>query len=150
MGGQKEQIKKKQNNQRVHFDDCCKMGINTIKSRRVIQELKMKGINQPVEVIKAVNECDTDLDTSCLGRNFVVYTNTYRNVEVYSYDKCVPPKIVPIVPGATSYDIKKTGETVILLFYKSLYYASYFGCFTDIYVSRTNLDNLGMSNLSRK
>ena len=71
-----------------------------------------------------INECDTDADTCCLGKNFLIYSHTNRSAEVYSYDKTIPPKIIPIVTGATCYDNRQTGETVILLFHESLFYGT--------------------------
>ena len=68
-----------------------------------------------------MNECDTDADTCCLGMNFVVYAYTTRTAEVSSYDR-ESTKIVPIVTGATAYDDKIKGETIILLFHESLFY----------------------------
>jgi hypothetical protein len=34
----------------------------------------------------AENECDTNANTCCLGKNFVVLTPTFRTADVYAYD----------------------------------------------------------------
>ena len=71
----------------------------------------------------AENECDTNADTCCLGKNFIVLTPTFRTADVYAYDTSIKPiENVPIVSGATAYDDPTTGETYILVFNESLYY----------------------------
>ena len=71
----------------------------------------------------ATNECDTNADTCCLGRNFVVLHATYWTADVYAYDTSMKPiENVPIVSGATAYDDPITGTTYILVFNESLYY----------------------------
>ena len=79
---------------------------------------------EPIESIISWNECDTDADTCCLGKNFKIYQRTNRSAEVYSYDPKAPPKIIPIVTGATSYDDPITEETIVLLFHECLYYGT--------------------------
>jgi hypothetical protein len=71
----------------------------------------------------AENECDTNADTCCLGKNFVVLAATLRTADVYAYDTSIQPvENVPIVSGATAYDDPITGKTFILVFHESLYY----------------------------
>jgi hypothetical protein len=71
----------------------------------------------------ADNECDTNADTCCLGKNFVVLTSTFRTADVYAYDTSIKPiENVPIVSGATAYDDPASGQTYILVFHESLYY----------------------------
>ena len=79
---------------------------------------------EPTGTIISWNECDTDADTCCLGKNFKIYQRTNRSAEVYSYDPKAPPKIIPIVTGATSYDDPITEETIVLLFHECLYYGT--------------------------
>ena len=70
-------------------------------------------------------EADTNADTCCLGKSFIILQYTTRSAEVYSYDKASEPKRdVAIVTGATAYDCKDTGETCILVFNESLFYGS--------------------------
>jgi hypothetical protein len=77
----------------------------------------------PVANTVADNECDTNADTCCLGKNFVVLHATYRTVDVYAYDASIKPiKNVPIVSGANAYDVPSTGLTYIRVFNESLYY----------------------------
>lgn len=79
--------------------------------------------NDPPVNTVAENECDTNADTCCLGRNFVVLHATYRTADVYAYDASIQPiENVPIVTGATAYDDPDTGTTFILVFNESLYY----------------------------
>ena len=71
----------------------------------------------------AVNECDTNADTCCLGKNFIVLSFTSRAADVYPYDKSYKPiEGIPIVKGATAYDDPITGLTYILVFHEALYY----------------------------
>ena len=69
------------------------------------------------------NECDTNADTCCLGRNFVILQSTFRTADVYAYDTSIQPiENVPIVTGATAYDDATSGRTYILVFNEALYY----------------------------
>ena len=88
--------------------------------RRVNSSVNMT-VSQPSPYTEAVNENDTDADTCCLGKNFVVYKYTTRTADVYAYDKSYEPITnVPIVTGATAYDDPITGKIFILLFNESL------------------------------
>ena len=82
-----------------------------------------KAWTDPPANTRADNECDTNADTCCLGRNFIVLNPTYKTADVYAYDTSIKPiENVPIVSGATAYDDLSTGKTYILVFHKSLYY----------------------------
>ena len=80
-------------------------------------------VSQPSPNTEGINECDTDADTCCLGRNFTVYKYTRRTADVYAYNKSYTPATnVPIVNGATAYDDPTSGKTFILLFNEALFY----------------------------
>ena len=65
---------------------------------------------------------DTNADTCCLGKNFVILHHSYRTADVYAYDSSIKPvKNVPIVTGATAYDDAQSGDTFILVFHESLF-----------------------------
>ena len=82
-------------------------------------------VSEPSPHTSGVNECDTDADTCCLGKNFIVYKYTRRTADVYAFDKSYAPSTnVPIVTGATAYDDPISGRTFILLFNEALYYGS--------------------------
>ncbi|KAI2502911.1 hypothetical protein MHU86_11580 [Fragilaria crotonensis] len=67
--------------------------------------------SDPLPNTAAENECDTNADTCCLGKNFVVLAPTFRTADVYAYDTSIKPiENVPIVSGATAYD--RTNATV--------------------------------------
>jgi len=71
----------------------------------------------------ADNECDTNADTCCLGKNFLVLHSTYRTADVYAYDTSIKPiENVPIVTAATAFDDPTSGNTFILVFNEALYY----------------------------
>ena len=80
---------------------------------------------EPPPNTRAFLECDTNADTCCLGKNFIISQYSTRTADVYAYDKSYKPiENVPIVTGVTAYDDKRTGETYILVFHESLYYGS--------------------------
>ena len=71
---------------------------------------------------EAMNECDTNADTCCLGMNFMVLKFTQRTVDVYPYEGSYGPiRGVPIVSGATAYDDEQSGKTIILIINEGLY-----------------------------
>ena len=73
----------------------------------------------------AANECDTNADICCLGKNFIVLEYTHRAADVYAYMKDIQPIVgVPIVSGATAWDDPATGETYILIINEGLYYGN--------------------------
>ena len=82
-------------------------------------------VQEPSPGTIAVNESDTNADTCCLGKNFVVQSYTNRTVDVYSYDTSIAPIAnVPIVTGLTAWDCPQTGATYVLVFNESLYYGT--------------------------
>jgi hypothetical protein len=53
----------------------------------------------------ADNECNTNKDTCCSGKNFIVLHSTYGTADVYAYDSSIQPiENLPIVTAATAYD----------------------------------------------
>ena len=81
--------------------------------------------SEPEAGTLAVNECDTNADTCCLGKNFVILQLTQRAADVYAYTKDIAPiKGVPIVSGATAWDDPVTGQTYILVINEGLYYGN--------------------------
>ena len=61
-------------------------------------------------MVEAVIECDTDVDTYCLGRNCVVLEHTNSTADIHSHDKSNTPQVgIQIVTGATAYDNLVTG-----------------------------------------
>ena len=80
---------------------------------------------RPTAGVIAANECDTNADTCCLGKNFVVLEYTIRTADVYAYDKSIKPiEGVPIVTGATAWDHPVTNETFIIVINEALYYGN--------------------------
>ena len=73
----------------------------------------------------AENKCDTNADTCCLGKNFVILEYTQRTADVYAYMEDITPIVgVPIVSGATAWDDPVTGQTFILVINEGLYYGN--------------------------
>ena len=69
-----------------------------------------------------MNECDTNADTCCLGKNFVILEFTQRAADVYAYLKDIALiEGVPIVSGETAWDDPITGQTYILVINEGLY-----------------------------
>jgi Reverse transcriptase (RNA-dependent DNA polymerase) len=92
-------------------------------TQRHVRTTQSKGRVDPPANTTAENECDTNADTCCLGRNFVVLQSTFRTADVYAYDTSIRPiENVPIVTGATAYDDVTSGRTYILVFNEALYY----------------------------
>ena len=92
-------------------------------SQRHVQTTESKSWTDPPANTTAENECDTNADTCCLGRNFVVLQPTFRTADVYAYDTSIKPiENIPIVTGATAYDDTTSGCTYILVFNEALYY----------------------------
>ena len=94
-----------------------------VLTTRHVRTTNTKSWTDPPANMAAENECDTNADTCCLGRNFVVLHPTFRTADVYAYDTSIKPiENVPIVSGATAYDDPASGKTFILVFNESLYY----------------------------
>ena len=73
----------------------------------------------------ANNECDTNADMCCLGKNYVILNNTSRTADVYACDTSIKPlEGVPIVSGATAYDDLGTNTMYILVIGEALYYGN--------------------------
>ena len=83
----------------------------------------MRPWTDPVVNTVADNKCDTNADTCCLGKNFVVLNAICRMADVYAYDTSIQPmENVPIVSGGAAYNNPVSGDTYVLVFNKSLYY----------------------------
>jgi hypothetical protein len=98
-----------------------------VRTQRHLQTMHTtKAWTDPPVNTRADNECDTNADTCCLGRNFIVLNPTYRTADVYTYDTSIQPAIenVPIVSGATAFDDSTTSNTYILVFHESLFYVN--------------------------
>ena len=113
MGGRNEQ---------AHNQDARRAA--AVRTTRHVQSSTMANAwHDPAPNTRADNECDTNADTCCLGKNFVVLAPTFRTADVYAYDTSIKPiENVPIVSGATAYDDPVSGDTCILVFNESLYY----------------------------
>ena len=80
---------------------------------------------EPIAGTPAENECDTNADTCCLGKNFVILEYTQRTADVYAYMKDIAPFVgVPIVSAATAWDDPITGQTYLLVINEGLYYGN--------------------------
>ena len=109
MGGRNDQAQQQQNRR-----------ISSVISRRHVQSTKpiiTSAFNDPPENTVAVNEeCDSNADTCCLGKNFIVLPATYRTADVYAYDSSIKPMDnVPIVTGATACPTREV--TLCILFW---------------------------------
>ena len=99
----------------------------TMKGLRTVRRIGSVIANhlEPKEGTQASNECDTNADTCCLGRNFKVLEYTRRTADVYAYDKSIKPiENVPIVSGATAWDDPISGQTYIIVINEALYYGT--------------------------
>ena len=74
---------------------------------------------------RALLECDTNADTHCLAKNFVVSWHTSKTANFYAYDISYEPiESYLIVTGMIAYDDQRTYQTYILVFHESLHYGS--------------------------
>ena len=81
--------------------------------------------SEPEAGTPGFNECDTNADTCCLGKNFVILEFTQRAADVYAYIKDIAPITgIPIVSGATAWDDPITEQTYILVINEGLYYGN--------------------------
>ena len=81
--------------------------------------------SEPEAGTPGFNECDTNADTCCLGKNFVILEFTQRTADVYAYIKDIAPITgIPIVSGATAWDDPITEQTYILVINEGLYYGN--------------------------
>ena len=80
--------------------------------------------NEPTPGISGQNEADSNVDTCCLGTNFVVLSYTNRTADVYPYNDAYEPMTsVPIVTGATTYH-HPNGQSYILVINEALFYGT--------------------------
>mmetsp|Transcript_12720 Transcript_12720/g.18121 ORF Transcript_12720/g.18121 Transcript_12720/m.18121 type:complete len:140 (-) Transcript_12720:150-569(-) len=97
------------------------MGALLSSSRKISKISPNYNLEEPVN-----NEADSNVDTCCLGSNFIIYEMTNRTADVYPYDISYsnPIKNVPIISGATAWDDSETGETIILIINEGLCYSN--------------------------
>ncbi len=113
MGGRNEQANKR---------DARRLAAVLTGTRHVCTTKTKYWTDPPVNTI-VESKCNTNAETCCLGRNFVVLHSTFRTADVYAYDTSIrPTKNAPIVLGATAYDNPDSRKTFILVFNESLYY----------------------------
>ena len=68
------------------------------------------------------NESDSNADTYCLDKNFVVIDYTHRSADVYPYEKSYEPIVnVLIISGVTAYNDPHTGSTWLSIINEGLY-----------------------------
>ena len=100
------------------------MGVATNFSTRTSSSIKQTNRSHaPLDQVQtAMNEADSNADTCCLGKNWIILQHTSRSADVYPYDEAMTPvKNVPIVSGATAYT-DESGTTFILVINEALYY----------------------------
>jgi len=100
------------------------MRISYVRSiRKVLKSCSLKQQTSEVHAgTIANNETDSNADTYCLGKNWLIYGYTTRLADVYPYDSSYAPiKNVPIVSGVTAYT-DCNGIIYILIIHEALYY----------------------------
>lgn len=82
-------------------------------------------VNEPPPNTTAENECDTNADRCCLGKNFSILNYTNCSADVYLYQKSLGPvNNIPIVTRVTARDGPTTGVTSLIIFNEALYYGT--------------------------
>ncbi|KAI2507485.1 hypothetical protein MHU86_6977 [Fragilaria crotonensis] len=109
-----------------HYEGVGIHAIDIREAHEVIKNLFMAYVtSEPPANTAANNECDSNADTCCLGKNFVELQAIYRTADVYAYDALIQPvENVPILSGATAYNDPISGDTYILVFQKALSYGT--------------------------
>ena len=98
--------------------------VTSVKNIRRIGSV-LANYQQPKPGVSAASECDTNADTCCLGRNFVVLEYTTRTADIYDYDKDIAPlNDVPIVSVSTAWYDPASGQTYIVVINEALYYGT--------------------------
>src|SRR5210317_309608 len=100
------------------------IGIASTNVRRIASNTSECYVQEPIPGVGGYNEMDSNADTCCLGRNFIILGYTQRVAEVYPFDANMPPTRVPIVSGATAYDVPGSNETIILVVNEGLYFGT--------------------------
>ncbi len=89
---------------------------------RVVSRSQAMSNKCPTEPVFGQVEMDSHADTCVLGKNFIVYSSTGRECDVYPYtDSYDGIKGVQIVSGATSWTCQDTGETFVLVVHEALW-----------------------------
>ena len=126
-----------------HHETMTPLGISAIHSTRnlPITTAHMQ-ISSSLSITKGMNESDSNADTCCLGKFWIVYNYTSHTADVYPYDQaCKPSKDVPIVIGASAYT-DPNSTTFILIIHKALFYGS------NINHSLSNPNQLRFNNVN--
>ena len=98
------------------------MTISTIVPTRRIGQVAASHL-EPKPGIIASNECDSNVDTCCLGKNFVILEYSRRVADVYAYGQSIKPiQGVPIINGTTAWDDPESNQTYIFIVIEALYY----------------------------
>ena len=122
MGGRNDQASRSGR----HFQG---YNIKAVKSKRrnisSITSQDYKSFQPSPSNTKGWNETDSNADTCCLGKKFIVIQYTERTADVYPYNSSYQPlHNVPIVSGATAWDNPIDGSTKILVVNEGLFYGS--------------------------
>jgi hypothetical protein len=89
---------------------------------RVVARSQAMSNKCPEDPIFGQVEMDSHADTCVLGKNFIIFSSTGRECDVYPYtDSYDGIKGVQIVSGATSWTCQQTGETFILVVHEALW-----------------------------
>ena len=83
MGGRNEQVQNRQSSRAA--------AVTTQRLIRSTTPQDAKLWSEPPTNTVADNECDTNADMCCLGKNFIVLNATYRTADVYAYNASIKP-----------------------------------------------------------
>ena len=118
-GGKHDKISKKRNNLPNQRYD-----IATVQSTWHIRAASHI-IYEPIANTRAFNKDDTNADTCCLGRNWIITAYSRITADIYAYDKSIKPvENVPIVQAVTAYDCHHTKKMYLLQINEDLYYGN--------------------------
>jgi hypothetical protein len=83
MGGRNEQVQNRQSRRAA--------AVTTQRLIRSTTPQDAKLWSEPPTNTVSDNECDTNDDMCCLGKNFIVLNATYCTADVYAYDASIKP-----------------------------------------------------------
>ena len=73
-------------------------------------------VQQPIPGTEAAIKNDSNADTCCLGKSFVVLEHTTKQADVFARDKSIEPlENAPVVTGATAWTDPDTNATHTLV-----------------------------------
>ena len=96
------------------------MTISTIVLTRNIGSVAASHLEQKPGIM-ASNECDSNADTCCFGKNLVILEYNQISEDVYAYNQSIKPiEGVPTINDKMAWDNPESNQTCILVIKEAL------------------------------